>query len=123
MLLEDTLIKGELPGESPEDEPVIAGAVTNIQTVSAVGLKEEERQRIAHANVQLRAKRDMPTHGRLKHTFLMPLSKVRASQKQEASTPVEQAAPQSLGDDSRPKATGSDHVGSKDLIQEKVCVD
>ena len=128
MLLEDTLNKGELPGESPaeetpedasaEDESAKAASDATIKSLAAARLKEEEeRQRLAHA---MRSKRERPSHGRLKHTFLMPLSKARASQKQETSTLVEQAAPRSSRETSRPRSSIFD-LGNKDVTQEKVC--
>lgn len=117
MLLEDTLNKGELPEESPADDAEAGGDTK--KPLYAGKSKDEERQRIVTA--QLRSKRDLPTHGRLKHTFLMPLSKARAAQKQEISTPTEQAIPRSSREDSRPKAAVSDPVGANQVAHEKVC--
>ena len=121
MLLEDTLNKGELPGEAPKDESVGSGVDANSKSRDAARLKEE-KQRIASATAQLRSKRDMPTHGRLKHTFLMPLSKARATQKQEVLTPAEPAAPRSSREESRSKGTVFDHAAGKNVIAE-VCSD
>jgi hypothetical protein len=121
MLLSDTLNKGELPAESPQDECVNAVADSNSKALDAAKAKEEERQRTAQPSTPLRPKRDAPTHGRLKHTFLMPLSKARASQKQEPSAPIEQAAPHSSREESRAKGSVSDHMGAKEVVHEKVC--
>jgi hypothetical protein len=119
MLLSDTLNKGELPAESPQDECVNAVADSNSKALDAAKAKEEERQRTAQPSTPLRPKRDAPTHGRLKHTFLMPLSKARASQKQEPSAPIEQAAPHSSREESRAKGSVSDHMGAKEVVHEK----
>lgn len=127
MLLEDTLNKGELPGESPieepEDEFARAEADPNSKYLDAAKLKEEEEERQRAAEAISRSKRDIPTHGRLKHTFLMPLSRARASQKQETLPPAEQPTPRSSRDESRPKSSIFDHAGDREVVQEKVCPD
>ena len=81
MLLEDTLMSGKLPGESPDKESAAAKKEREKTKAKEEARSKEELPRNA---AQLRAKRDMPLQGRLKHTFLMPLSKAKAMQKKEA---------------------------------------
>ncbi|CAA7271028.1 unnamed protein product [Cyclocybe aegerita] len=82
VLLEDALDKGELPSEVPrileEDEQTLKAEEEAAVLAAAKVQEGAERQRIAAAAAQLRAKRDLPTAGRLKHTFLVPLSKARS---------------------------------------------
>jgi len=98
MLLEDTLSKGELPAENidpmeterREQERLEAIAIVEAEAKAKKEAEEAEahRQRIAYATAQLQAKRDEPTSGKLKHTFLIPLSKARSvhHRKENSST-------------------------------------
>ena len=94
VLLENTLNKGELPSEDPQlgeeaqkekaaKDKAAAEAVAKAEAAKA---EEEERRRLAIATAQLQSKRDEPTAGRLKHTFLIPLSKARSRHRKEAYT-------------------------------------
>ena len=118
VLLEDVLDKGELPSETLkprlealEERKKDAEARAKAKTEEQARLKEEERQRIAYATAQLQAKRDQPTEGRLKHTFLIPLSKARTGQsvhRKEVSTSHGELFPHKPQDDLvvRPKSAG-----------------
>lgn len=93
MMLEDTLNKKVLPGEAGVDEHTKPTPEKHDEGVAKQRDEEEERRRIAYATAQLQSKRDMPTQGRLKHTFLMPLSKVKAMHRKEstvANRPISQ---------------------------------
>ena len=93
VLLEDTLNKGELPSEETrldeetqqrEDRAKEAAAAAEAQAKAKA--EDEERSRLALATAQLQIKRDEPTAGRLKHTFLVPLSKARSRHRKEVYT-------------------------------------
>jgi hypothetical protein len=97
VLLENTLNKGELPSEDPQLEEEArkkekaakekeAAAAAEAVAKAEAKAEEEERSRIALAAAQLQIKRDEPTAGRLKHTFLIPLSKARSRHRKEAYT-------------------------------------
>jgi len=95
VMLEDTLNKGELPSETPEYEEVTRQKEKRAKEVAAAAAarakamaraEDEERSRLALATAQLQSKRDEPTSGRLKHTFLVPLSKARSQTRKEVST-------------------------------------
>ena len=97
VLLENTLDKGELPSEDPQLEEEAqqkekaakekeAAAAAEAVAKAEARAEEEERSRIALATAQLQIKRDEPTAGRLKHTFLIPLSKARSRHRKEAYT-------------------------------------
>ena len=97
VLLENTLDKGELPSEDPQLEEEArkkekaakekeAAAAAEAVAKAEAKAEEEERSRIALAAAQLKIKRDEPTAGRLKHTFLIPLSKARSRHRKEAYT-------------------------------------
>ena len=90
VLLENTLNKGELPSEETEEETQQDDkkAKEAAATVQAKDDKaeDEERSRMALTAAQLQSKRDDPTTGRLKHTFLVPLSKVRSRHRKEVYT-------------------------------------
>ncbi|KAF9532774.1 hypothetical protein CPB83DRAFT_846330 [Crepidotus variabilis] len=119
MLLEDSLDRGQLPGETPakkrqdemakqkrkeeEERRVLARAREEEARKEA-----EERHRIAHANAQLQAKRDAPTQGRLKHTFLVPLSKAKTTHKKELSSTELEAPPRVSHESTRSKASTSE---------------
>lgn len=126
VLLEDVLDKGELPSETLkprlealEERKKEAEARAKAKAEEEARLKEEERQRIAYATAQLQAKRDQPTEGRLKHTFLIPLSKARTGQsvhRKEVSTSHGELFPHKPQDDLelRPKSAGlPDQSGSQ----------
>jgi hypothetical protein len=92
VLLEDTLNKGELPSEETrldeetqqrEDRAKEAAAA---EAQAKAKAEDEERSRLALATAQLQIKRDEPTAGRLKHTFLVPLSKARSRHRKEVYT-------------------------------------
>ncbi len=111
VLLEDSLDRGELPTEAwvrldaeenqrKEDAAVAAAAALVRQA------EDEERQRIAAAAARLQAKRDQPTSGRLKHTFLVPLSKARSvAHRKEVSAP--EPPPKTDDEHLRPKSAGA----------------
>jgi len=95
------LNKGELPSEdlrleeearqkekaAKEEAAAAAAAAEAIAKAEAEAKAEdEERSRLALATAQLQSKRDEPTAGRLKHTFLIPLSKARSRQRKEVYT-------------------------------------
>ncbi|KAF8969582.1 hypothetical protein BDZ97DRAFT_207974 [Flammula alnicola] len=91
VLLEDSLDRGELPTEMAvqeererKEQEVVAAAAAEAKAAKAK--EDAERKRIALATAQLQAKRDEPTAGRLKHTFLIPLSKARSVHRKEVST-------------------------------------
>ena len=93
VLLENTLNKGELPSEDPQlEEARQKEKAANEKEAAAAEAKaeakaeEEERSRLALASAQLQIKRDEPTAGRLKHTFLIPLSKARSRHRKEVYT-------------------------------------
>ncbi|KAF9561153.1 hypothetical protein CPC08DRAFT_707586 [Agrocybe pediades] len=98
MLLEDTLSKGELPAEHVDPAELerrekerlaeIARAEAEAKAKKEAEEEEAHRQRIAYATAQLQAKRDEPTSGKLKHTFLIPLSKAMSvhHRKESSST-------------------------------------
>lgn len=112
MLLENSLDRGELPTEawvrldaeeSQRKEDAEAAAATALVRKA----EDEERQRITAAAARLQAKRDQPTSGRLKHTFLVPLSKARSvAHRKEVSAPE---PPQKTDDEHlvRPKSAGA----------------
>jgi len=96
--LEDSLDRGELPSEAPvEDvaEKLKAEARKAAEEAEAKA-QEEERRKIAIAKAQLQAKRDEPTSGRLKHTFLIPLTKARSVQHRKEASNAE-IRPKSAG--------------------------
>ena len=83
--LEDSLDRGELPSEAPvetvEEEKLkeeVRRVAAKAEAEAAAKAQEEERKKIAIAKAQLQVKRDEPTSGRLKHTFLIPLTKARS---------------------------------------------
>ena len=92
VLLEDTLNKGELPFEKTQfeeetqqkEEKVKEAAAVDAQPKAKAG--EEARNQLALATARLQNKRDEPTAGRLKHTFLVPLSKARSRHRKEVYT-------------------------------------
>ena len=91
VLLENTLTKGELPSENPEYEEEVRQKEKRAREEEAAAAarakaEAEERSRVALASAQLQSKRDEPTSGRLKHTFLVPLSKARSQNRKEVHT-------------------------------------
>ena len=93
VLLENTLNKGELPSEetqleeqTQQEEKSEEAAAAMVQVKAQAQAEEEDRSRLALATAQLQKKRDEPTTGRLKHTFLVPLSKVRSRRRKEVYT-------------------------------------
>ena len=97
VLLENTLNKGELPSEDPQlveearkkekaAKEKEAAAAAEAAAKAKAKAEEEERSRIALAAAELQIKRDEPTAGRLKHTFLIPLSKARSRHRKEVYT-------------------------------------
>ena len=97
VLLENTLNKGELPSEDSQLEEEArqkektvkeeeAAAEVAAKAEAEAKAEEEERSRLALAAAQLQSKRDEPTAGRLKHTFLIPLSKARSRHRKEVYT-------------------------------------
>ena len=99
MLLEDTLTSGKLPDESPDTESAAAKKEREKAKAKEEARLREERPRNAAA-AQPRAKRDMPIQGRLKHTFLMPLSKAKAMQKKDALAKMPESGPRRSREDS-----------------------
>ncbi|KAF9478501.1 hypothetical protein BDN70DRAFT_879941 [Pholiota conissans] len=92
LILEDSLDRGELPTEAnvrleAEEKERKAREAVEAEARAKKAAEDEERQRIAAAAERLKAKRDEPTSGRLKHTFLVPLSKARSVHRKETSTP------------------------------------
>ncbi|PPQ96465.1 hypothetical protein CVT26_010504 [Gymnopilus dilepis] len=108
MLLEDTLSRGTLPAEEADSSVLSTsqhsqGEKKKLETIresegqsktkdekekEQKEKEKEERKRIAAAQAQLQAKRDEPTSGKLKHTFLIPLSKARSQHRKEVSAPA-----------------------------------
>jgi hypothetical protein len=94
VLLENTLNKGDLPSEDlqlEEEARQKEQAAKEKEAAEAVAkakakAEEEERSRLAMATAQPQIKRDEPTAGRLKHTFLIPLSKARSRHRKEVYT-------------------------------------
>ena len=97
VLLENTLNKGELPSEEPQIEEEVrqkektakeeeAKAEAAAKMEAEAKAEDEERSRLTMAAAQLQSKRDEPTTGRLKHTFLIPLSKARSRHRKEVYT-------------------------------------
>ncbi|KAF8163697.1 hypothetical protein B0H34DRAFT_696475 [Crassisporium funariophilum] len=89
VFLEEALNGGELPTESTrrlEEEERQRQEQEAVAAAAEAKARDEERSRIAFATAQLQAKRDEPTPGRLKHTFLIPLSKARSVNRKEVST-------------------------------------
>ncbi|KAF8801653.1 hypothetical protein BYT27DRAFT_7245091 [Phlegmacium glaucopus] len=91
VMLEDTLNKGELPSENPEFEEETRQKEKRAKEAAAAAqaktkAEHEERGRLTSATAQLQRKRDEPTSGRLKHTFLAPLTKSRSQSAKEVST-------------------------------------
>ncbi|KAF9053150.1 hypothetical protein BJ165DRAFT_842088 [Panaeolus papilionaceus] len=97
VMLEDTLSKGELPSEPPvpydqqEENQRKVDEVAKLRAEAKV--REGERRKIEAAKQALQAKRSEPMSGRLKHTFLVPLSKAktvmgRKEGPDDAATPV-----------------------------------
>ena len=84
--LEDTLNNGELPFEETLLEEKTEQKEKRTKEAEAAKAEDEERSRLALATAQLQSKRDQPTSGRLKHTFLIPLSKARSRHRKEAYT-------------------------------------
>jgi hypothetical protein len=108
--LEDSLDRGELPSDTPVEaveEEKLREEARRVAAEAEAKAQEEEKKKIAIAKAQLQAKRDEPTSGRLKHTFLIPLTKARSvhhrkevsSSKAAASKPREDQAlhPKSAG--------------------------
>ena len=81
VLLEDTLTKGELPSENPEFEEGTREKEKKTEEAAKAKAQDEERSRLALVTAQPQSHRDEPASGRLKHTFLVPLSKVRPQQR------------------------------------------
>ena len=94
VLLENTLNKGELPSEDPQfkeealqkEKAAKEEEAEVVESQAKAKVEDEERSRITLANTQLESKRDEPTAGRLKHTFLIPLSKARSRHRKEVYT-------------------------------------
>ncbi len=127
MLLEDTLSKKGLPGEPGVDKftKPEQGGEEAAKAREEAKLKEEERRRIAYATAQLQSKRDMPTQGRLKHTFLMPLSKVKAMHRKGSTTTVTEPpiTHKSQEDVTLPKSAGLPvRPGTPSAVQEPIQV-
>ncbi|PPQ99098.1 hypothetical protein CVT24_009365 [Panaeolus cyanescens] len=82
VLLEDTLSKGELPSEPPVPYDQQAENQRKVDEVAKLRaeakVREEEKKKLEAAKQALQAKRDEPMSGRLKHTFLVPLSKAKS---------------------------------------------
>ncbi|KIM48613.1 hypothetical protein M413DRAFT_437813, partial [Hebeloma cylindrosporum] len=80
--LEDSLDRGELPSETPDEaveEEKLKEEARRVAAEAEAKAQEEEKKKIAIAKAQLQAKRDEPTSGKLKHTFLIPLTKARSA--------------------------------------------
>jgi hypothetical protein len=93
VLLENTLNKGELPSEDPQfeeealqKEKAAKEEEAAAETQAKAKAEDEERSQLTLAATQLQSKRDEPTAGRLKHTFLIPLSKARSRHRKEVYT-------------------------------------
>ncbi|KAF8197618.1 hypothetical protein BJ912DRAFT_954036 [Pholiota molesta] len=92
VLLEDSLDRGELPteanvrleAEEKEKKEREAAAAAKARARASKAAEDEERQRIAAAGERLKAKRDEPTSGRLKHTFLAPTPQLEVFPSQQA---------------------------------------
>jgi len=102
--LEDSLDRGELPSDTPvEDveEEKLREEARRVAAEAEAKAQEEEKKKIAIAKAQLQAKRDEPTSGRLKHTFLIPLTKARSvHHRKEASSSKAESFPTKPRDDS-----------------------
>ena len=86
VLLENTLNKGELPSEETQQNEEKAKETAAAEAQAKAKAANEEQSRLALATAQLQNKRDDPTVGRLKHTFLVPLSKARSRHRKEVYT-------------------------------------
>ena len=112
--LEDSLDRGELPSDTPpedvEQEKLREAEARRVAAEAAEAkAQEEEKKKIAIAKAQLQAKRDEPTSGRLKHTFLIPLTKARSvHHRKEVSSSKVEGFPSKPRDDSalHPKSAG-----------------
>jgi hypothetical protein len=110
--LEDSLDRGELPSDTPvEDveEERLREEARRVAAEAEAKAQEEEKKKIAIAKAQLQAKRDEPTSGRLKHTFLIPLTKARSvHHRKEVSSSKAESFPSKPRDDSalHPKSAG-----------------
>jgi hypothetical protein len=111
--LEDSLDRGELPSDTPvedvEEERLREEEARRAAAEAEAKAQEEEKKKIAIAKAQLQAKRDEPTSGRLKHTFLIPLTKARSvHHRKEVSSSKAESFPSKPRDDSalHPKSAG-----------------
>ena len=110
--LEDSLDRGELPSDTPVEvveEEKLREEARRVAAEAKAKAQEEEKKRITIAKVQLQAKRDEPTSGRLKHTFLIPLTKARSlHHRKEASSAKAEGFPTKPRDDAtlHPKSAG-----------------
>uniref|UniRef100_A0A8H8CNK5 Uncharacterized protein n=1 Tax=Psilocybe cubensis TaxID=181762 RepID=A0A8H8CNK5_PSICU len=96
MWLEDTLSKGELPAEIIQQKEMDERAELevieeeNVEKVRPAKGEEdglaEEQKGITQASTKSQDTRNEPTSGKLKHTFLIPLSKARSVHRSEGST-------------------------------------
>ena len=102
--LEDSLDRGELPSDTPVEDVEAEKLREEARRVAAEAeakAQEEEKKKIAIAKAQLQAKRDEPTSGRLKHTFLIPLTKARSvHHRKEVSSSKAESFPTKPRDDS-----------------------
>ena len=110
--LEDSLDRGELPSEAPAEvvEQEKLREARRVAAEAEAKAQAEEKKKIAIAQAQLQAKRDEPTSGKLKHTFLIPLTKARSvHHRKEVSSSKAESFP------TKPRADSSLHPKSASL--------
>ena len=110
--LEDSLDRGELPSEAPVDvvEQEKLREARRVAAEAEAKAQAEEKKKIAIAQAQLQAKRDEPTSGKLKHTFLIPLTRARSvHHRKEVSSSKAESFP------TKPRADLSLHPKSASL--------
>ncbi|EDR06447.1 uncharacterized protein LACBIDRAFT_328825 [Laccaria bicolor S238N-H82] len=92
IFLEDTLEKGEDPGEAAKrlaEEEKQEKAKKEQEAAAAKAQRErEEKERAALAQAEAEARKEGSNSAKLKHTFLIPLSKAKAVHRKEVSSSV-----------------------------------
>lgn len=92
IFLEDTLEKGEDPGEAAKrlaEEEKQENAKKEQEAAAAKAQRErEEKERAALAQAEAEARKEGSNSAKLKHTFLIPLSKAKAVHRKEVSSSV-----------------------------------
>jgi len=92
IFLEDTLEKGEDPGEAAKrvaEAEKQEKAKKEQEAAAAKGQRErEERERAARAQAEAEARKEGSNGAKLKHTFLIPLSKAKTAHRKEVSSSV-----------------------------------